>query len=143
MPTAEGLLAKTRAQHFFALRTAAHKDAPAVRVLLAIGSQRGSWLEETQRRMLALEVSGRTQPQRAVMGKPPNHVFTREEVPVAAAIVDTETARLAQEHYSAAAKLQQWRMMVSTPWFSGSTPSQNMADVRLLGIRQGRGGGAH
>ena len=52
-------------------------------------------------------------------------------MPVAAAIVGTEAARLAQEHHSAVAKLLQWRTLVSTRWLSGSTPSQNMTDVRL------------
>ena len=131
MPTAVGLVAKARAQMLFSLRATAHEEAPAVRVLKAIGAARGSWLAETERRMAALEAAGARNP-RAVMGKPPNHVFTREEVPVAAAIVAREADRVTQEQNRAAAKLLLRHTLLSTPWVDG-TPAQSVTDVTLGG----------
>jgi hypothetical protein len=131
MPTAWFLVARERARMLFTLRATAHKEAPAVRVLLAIGKARGSWLFETERKMEALRQEGARDP-RSVMGKPANHVFSMAEVPAAAATLAREAARVAQAQKRVAGKLLQQHVVLSAAWVD-APPAQSVTDATLGG----------
>ena len=131
MPSAVFLVARERARMLFTLRATDHRTAPAVRVLEAVGTARGSWLAETERRMAALRAEGARDP-RGVMGKPPNHVFSMTEVPAAAAIVAREAMRVTQVKKRTDEKLLQQHVVLSAAWVEGP-PAQSVTDVLLGG----------